>query len=533
MNDENQFFCVRCDAPASEWNRTGNRKMGYCKTCGQFAVVPSDEIKHLAEAKFYNDEKQVRYLLDPNLFENLAVVELGKRVVGEEGPRKAILLAGCSVFVNDEDGAGDRPNQLVNAGSSVGKEFTVRAVLDLFPRWEKGTGKGIVIRRTKLSPEAFTYWMQQEAKQEGFTWERKILYIPDIDQRLLDSPTFKTMMSDGSEATVVINQKSVELSIPGRPLFELTTAKSAPNEEMLNRFDLLHLDESKEQTRAINEFHADIAEGVKKQEAYSPQATGTFHALKQVRVRIPFARAVAAVFPVDDLRVRRAFRRLLAYIKASAALHQFQRNVLEEGSCPLIEAEQQDYEVARAVLRFVKIAGSEARLTNIKKKAWDLLAAYANDGTLEGRKFSIRELASACPSYSQEIWRRNLITFAGLGLVSSSLEEASGSFKPVQFYKLIGSPAGYCLPGFEDLMKSSISGIGRSCSISGISRIVGGNPTKTTKTTLQTPPKTTQPENINAPNSANPPFSEQENGGISAVAPGNRELEKVRREGAS
>jgi hypothetical protein len=66
--------------------------------------------------------------------------------------------------------------------------------------------------------------------------------------------------------------------------------------------------------------------------------------LQQRPIRVPFAEKVGELFPVDRVEARRAFPHLISMIQASALLHQFQRQLDDDG---WILASPEDYELAR------------------------------------------------------------------------------------------------------------------------------------------------------------------------------------------
>ena len=72
----------------------------------------------------------------------------------------------------------------------------------------------MVVWRTKISGEAFTYW---HVNEKDWSWDGKILFLEDIGQSVLDSDTFKVMCSEGSVASVVKNQETIDLIIKGKP----------------------------------------------------------------------------------------------------------------------------------------------------------------------------------------------------------------------------------------------------------------------------------------------------------------------------
>ena len=230
--------------------------------------------------------------------------------------------------------------------SSAGKDYIVNNILDIFPKNRK-------ISRTKITAQAFTYWHE---KDKDWTWDGKILYLPDISENILNSSTFKVMATEGTIATIIRNQRAIDIRIKGIPNIVITTANSNPNNEILNRFSLLSLDESKEQTKNIMKFIASN-EPIKN---YDKNVLLALEKLERVQVIVPFAEKMVRFFP-NIVKMRRIFNNFKNLVKASTALHQYQRKKDNEGRYIAIK---QDYEIARSVIEYIRddtISGLTAR----------------------------------------------------------------------------------------------------------------------------------------------------------------------------
>lgn len=322
-------------------------------------------------------EEELNFLKNPEFF-NLIIKEENKKIEGEQKSKKAITLSLCSVWVMGSEVPLDT---LVSSESSAGKSFICKNIIKLFP-------KETVVYRTKITPEAFTYWKNQE----DWNWDGKICYLEDVSQGILDSPTFKVMCSEGSIATIVIKQKAVDIEIQGKPVMLLTTSRTNPNTEILNRFQIVPLDESKEQTRAIV-FRQARQKG---SEDYNLNITNALRLLKRKYVIIPYAEKIAECLSKDynfeNIRLRRDFSRLLDLIKCSAVLHQFQRKEIDSKT---IEANEQDYFIAREVINYIQTQTFKG-LTHKLKKAFDCCS--------ELQEFTANEIHSKFPFVNQKSW---------------------------------------------------------------------------------------------------------------------------------
>jgi hypothetical protein len=368
----------------------------------------------------------MKYLGDPNLF-NIIINEISKKVEGEEKSKKAIFLSLCSIWVN---GSEVPLNSLISSQSSAGKSYLCKNIIKIFP-------KNLVEYRTKITPEAFTYWHTNDLE---WSWDGKICYLEDISQSLLDSQPFKVMCSEGSIATVVIKQKAVDLEINGKPTLLITTATTNPNSEILNRFQIISLDESKEQTEAIV-FR--IAKD-EKSEPYNPILIEALSYLKRKKVKIGFGEKIAFYlknyYNFDSIRLRRDFSRLQDLIKCSAVLHQYQREQVD-GRVIAIE---QDYEIAREVINYIQTATFKG-LTHKLKKAYDCCKELG--------EFTATDIHSKFPIVNQKMWYTYLDELCERGMLKTELKKVEDVKKRVTYYSLNKIQV-FELPEFKELPKN-------------------------------------------------------------------------------
>lgn len=376
-----------------------------------------------------DDWRCAKYLGNPNLFSLITEQELSKKIVGEGKSIKAIFLSLCSIWLKDSEVP---LNSLISSESSAGKSFICKNVVKLFP-------PELVVYRTKITPEAFTYL---KANEEDWTWDGKIFYLEDVGQSILDAPTFKVMCSEGSVATIVNKQKAVDIKIKGKPVMLVTTARTNPNIEILNRFQIIPLDESEQQTEDIV---FSIAEG-KSGESYSPFLMESFRKLERESVTISYAKNIATFlkqnFDFKSLRLRRDFSRLLDLIKCSTTLHQFQRE--REKNTGKLVAIEQDYEIARGVIDYIQ-SGTFRGLTHRLKKAFDCC--------MELKNFTAKEIYSKFPFVNQKMWYIYLDNLLERKMLSSELGWTDGVKQKVIIYSIKNNQS-FSLPEFSYLSKN-------------------------------------------------------------------------------
>lgn len=393
--------------------------------------------------------KQAEILKDPNLFKRITEVEFDKRITGELPSRKAIFLSLCSIWVKDME---IPLNTIVSSESSSGKSYICKQIIKIFPTY-------LVCYRSKITGEAFTYWHNNE---EDWTWEGKILYLEDISQTVLDSCTFKVMCSDGSIATVVKNQRAIDLYVNGKPCLLVTTATTNPTMEILNRFSIVQMDESSRQTQDITWMQALD----QKKEPFDQEVIDALSYLERKNVSVPFAPLIHTYltknYSWEDLRMRRDFPRLISLIKCSAVLHQYQREKNDKGE---IIAIQKDYEIARECINYIQ-TNTLKGLTHKLKKAYDFC--------LVEKEFNAKEISTRHPFVNQAMWYRYLSELCERKLLTSERRVVDGSDKQVTYFKISETPH-FNLPDYEKLSENSIIRIN--------SIIAEGNSTNSTNST--------------------------------------------------
>lgn len=321
---------------------------------------------------------ELRLLRDRKLLD-IITKEFDKKIEGEQENKRSIFLNACGCLVINQNQASF--NLCVNSNSGAGKDYVVKNVLKIFPRvW--------IQSRSRISPTAFTYWHNSK-NEPDWTWDGKICYLSDISNSILNSEVFKLMCSDETMSTIVVNHKAVDIEINGKPVIVITTASASPNNEMLRRFPFLELDETTNQTEAIMRRQAQAASKGKTIQ-YDGAVTRALSRLQRVKVKIPFSKKLCNIFSHEVLINRTHYERFLDYIKASASLHQFQREKDSEG---YLIAEPDDYNNARIIL---KATTSNALMIPLTKKQKQLLLVCE-----DLRDFPVKDIDLRAPFISK------------------------------------------------------------------------------------------------------------------------------------
>lgn len=346
-------------------------------------------------------------LKEPDLFKNITEIEFDKRIVGELPTRKVIFLcaAGGRLVENCQLAS---YNLLVNDESGTGKDYVTASVLSILPDY-------CYIHKTRISPTVFTYWHNSKYEPD-WTWDAKVFYPEDVSEPVLNSDVFKVMCSHGSSATVVKDQRAIDIEIKGKPVMITTTASATPNAEQTRRFGIINLDSSQNQTRAIMKRNSEF-----KMRGLVPEYDMSYKEamlyLKRVKVKIPFADRIDPCFPAKNVVMRTNYPRFLDFIAASAAFHQYQRLSDADG---YILAEGNDYDIAREC--FLKLCSNKfmMNLTINQKK---ILKVFEDEPELQGHVLLLHSTKMSFISYNG--LKDNLDILVSYGILQTGTEKDS------------------------------------------------------------------------------------------------------------
>jgi hypothetical protein len=273
-------------------------------------------------------------------------------LVGEKNNAAVVFLVAVSAKL-------EKPlNVSVGGASAAGKNHLTGSVA----RFISEEHKKIL---TGMSPKVLMHAGEDE-------FRNKAVFIAEYEGVSGADYSIRTMQSEG-----VIDWEYVETSAKGiqkkirhvkGPLaFVQATTRPILHMENETRLLFVQVDESVEQTRAVNERQALEAEM-----AVAPCPAGLherwhefLRSLDPLRVRIPFARQLAKEFP-GRVQSRRDFPKLLGLVEVLAFLHQLQRDKDELGN---IVAHWQDYQIARVLFEHCHQLGPEKNVAELLQAA--------------------------------------------------------------------------------------------------------------------------------------------------------------------
>jgi DNA primase len=275
-------------------------------------------------------------LRSPDLLERIAAdIELAG-YVGEPRTKKlAYLIATSRRLPKPLSG-------IFRAQSGCGKSFLMECVADLMPPED-------VHYFSRLTPQAL-YYLEPDALTH------KLLIVDERDGSEEAEYPIRTLQTrkvlklavpikDPSSGKI----KTAVLEIHGPIAYMESTTDQRINPENANRCFELYLDESEAQTRAIfaAQRRARSLEGWRHERSKAAAMRGHHNAqrlLRPLKVIIPYVELIE--FPLAWLRGRRDHDRFLSLIEGVAFLHQWQREVRQDGDAEYIEASIADYAIA-------------------------------------------------------------------------------------------------------------------------------------------------------------------------------------------
>ena len=285
------------------------------------------------------EKQEIEILKDKNLLIEIIKEAQNEGIVGEGNTLLALINKICLRLVKNVEPTSS--NVIVSDDSGAGKDWIVKNICKILVPEEKYK------HRTDLSPTALKYW---KADKGGFSWDGYVIHLEDPKEGTIQGQTFKTMASGGTESTITIDSKAVDLRTKGKPVMIVTSLKTTIDEEGGRRWDALRLDISSKQTEIIKKKALERASGLIEYNPNNRLRHALQNLLRPKEVVIPFANELQGFLP-NTLVIRTQIHKLLDYIKSSAVLHQYNREKDEKGR---IIANWFDYDYARFVFLHLK-----------------------------------------------------------------------------------------------------------------------------------------------------------------------------------
>jgi len=287
------------------------------------------------------------------LWDYIICEELNKKHKGDI-EAKEIVFAGCigAKVLNKKSYS---YNSLTLTISSAGKDHLTNSILKIFP-------KEIYETYGRISAKALNYLHSLDNEPE-YTYDGKILYLKEITDEILNNEVMKEFTSGEEEISqvAITKQKGAGVDvvrIRGHPVVLTTTANTIPSEEIRNRFNIVTLDISEEQTKRTF---------ICEEEKYDENIILFLNNLKSYIVEIPkeLMNFIVKSFPKNKVRYRRDFQKLLDFTKAITIFNQGERQKLDKDT---LIAEPEDYDRAKDIFVNAFSSCSEIPLKDIDRR---------------------------------------------------------------------------------------------------------------------------------------------------------------------
>jgi len=339
-------------------------------------------------------------------------IQKTKNVEGEEDTILAIMNKVSLRLVKNHSPTSS--NMVIDGRTGIGKDWGAKAVCYYLVPEEK------LFHRIHISEKALIYWSTN--KDKDFTWDGCVVYLEDPTDDILKSDTFRTMASGGGKATTVSDKrKAMDIGVEGKPVIMVTSYNATIDEEGMRRWDSIRMDSSEELTKRVINSKLKKAENPDQKPKFS-YLSKVLQDLKAYNVVIPYATVLEKHLP-KTLIMRTQVDKILDYIKASAIIHQKQRDVDEKGN---LIANDFDYDYGRYV--FLKL--NDARGGAISKKEEEIINILLKAKT----PLSVSEISEDFSHSKQWIYNHQG-DMKAKGLIEEILEWNEMANKPVtKFY---------------------------------------------------------------------------------------------------
>ena len=321
-----------------------------------------NKIEIIAPEKYIISSSLKKLLDTYKLWDLIIIDELDKKHIGDIKAKEIIFLSCLGRLVKNKKSYSF--NDLILSVSSAGKDHLVASVLKLFPKEDYE-----VYGRT--SAKTFNYLHNLE-EEPDYTYNGKIIHLKEVSETILNNEVMKEFTSaEEEESWVPIPRQSTKfksagvdvLKIRGHPVVFATTATSTPSDEIRNRYNIIGVDESEEQTKRAR---------INTITEYSEEIKNFLANLKMYEVEIPedLFNFIDKHFPSNKVRYRRDFPKFLDFIRAVTIFNQFNRTGY---NTKILRAEPEDYNLARDVFMNAYTKLSDIPLKEVPKRVIKVL----------------------------------------------------------------------------------------------------------------------------------------------------------------
>lgn len=259
----------------------------------------------------------LKLLKSPNLINQILKDFETIGCAGEETNKIIGYLASISRKLNDP------LSILILSRSAAGKSFLQDAILELIPEEDKS-------KYTRITGQALFYKGEHSLKHKVIAIEEEEgANQAAYSIRTMQSSKYLTIASTATDPATG-QMKTFEYKVQGPLVIILTTTRTNIDYETLNRFIVLSIDESAQQTKLIHNIQRNkyTLEGLlttSSQESIIKKHHNAQRLLRPIKVVNPYVKKLT--FTDDRLRTRRDHKKYLNLIEVITFLHQYQRKI--------------------------------------------------------------------------------------------------------------------------------------------------------------------------------------------------------------
>ncbi len=387
-----------------------------------------------------DEKKKLEKLQDRKLVLKI-IEEIQKNgIIGEENTIMVLII---KIMLRLTESDPTSSNVIVSDDTGAGKDYIVKKTCKILIPKEK------YHHRTDISDKTFDYWkpiLKRHKDKDGKnrvdydTWDTHVIHLEDPRREAVNGQSFKVMSSGGTSVTKVIDHRAVTIQIEGKPVMIVTSLHTLIETEGLRRWDALRIDTTREQTKAINKFKLLKASNKITTEPDNLLIEALQKNLFKKKVIIPFAEELFNLIP-ENIITRTQTDKLLDYIRASAVLHQHQREKIDNNT---IKADYFDLTYGWYVF---SILNSNYGIPTNKDEE-ELIKILME----EKRPLSIKELSTLYKRHSKQWFYNNREKLVSKGVIRTSYlynEEANKDIEVIE----PGFNTSLVLKGFNEVLK--------------------------------------------------------------------------------
>lgn len=298
------------------------QKFAYATLYKQIVVpIQDDSIDDVYKDDQPFTNTQMEYQLrEPKLLLNIIEEAHKDGIIGNEHLIIAITIINALNKVKNSNPTSS--NILISAPTGTGKDKVIKITLNII-----AIRNLTYFHRTGLSDKVFRYWTQPSPDINS--WNDVTMYIEDPEEDLLKGQTFRTVASGETETSVVKDQEIFHITMNGKPAFIVSSMNVTIDAEGARRWSGIPTDSNKTLNVNVqkNKIEKHLISLVERNEILRHALQNK---LQEYDVYIPDLNDIEGYLEPTTIN-NTYIDSLIDYIKGSAIIHQYQREVNKQG----------------------------------------------------------------------------------------------------------------------------------------------------------------------------------------------------------